>query len=696
MGGAGVLPALIVVVLWASGVLRSLPSVLFLLACCACLTYVARLGVRAVSGAPDGFVAVTRIVVLVTTAALPVYFDNRTFDIFNLPKLTLLMAADVVVAAALIGRWWAGTRPSLTGGLWIPALALLGWTGIATLTGQEPVVSVLGSTGSYEGLVAAASFTFLLLAVSQTFDRESSLLVLKALYFGATPLVVLYGLFQLHDLVRGGRWDWAAAKGTFPFKNASIWSTLGNPDHLGAFLAICLPIGLVLVLSTRHRATRVMIGLISLGGLAELVETQARGSWIALPLALLAALGALWPRIRREPAALRLVRWGAGAAGVLVAVLLASGHLRHRITSAFELKAVGSSGERVQIWHTVLRISGHHVLTGIGPDVLPDVYPRYQTAHFLAQFGRERVNGAHNILLDYLSGTGVVGLVLFLAVVGLAAREWLGSRGEVTRDDADAAAGVWSPGLVTLACLASGVVAYLVQAMFNVQQIGLAFLFWLFLGLVAAGAGPAEPAVVSDRTERRRAPPGPRGRRPVGPSRSARSGGGATLAAVLALVGLWACTRPYRGDVAYASALTGETALSATPAPPPGRRYELEQGATADIRSAIALDGWNADYALQYARGVVTTLVSDRPGTAQQALDEQIADRAFRRVISLQPVNAGALSAYGQFLLGVHELNPALDPSSLQNAIRYLSLAAANDPTNTQIGGLLARARRLH
>ena len=124
------------------------------------------------------------------------------------------------------------------------------------------------------------------------------------------------------------------------------------------------------------------------------------------------------------------------------------------------------------------------------------------------------VNGAHDIFMNVFADQGFVGLALFLGILAAMALRSVGAwrrcreteRGENTDLEMKERARSLR---VTLGTVSASIVAYLVQALFNVQQVGLSFTFWLLVGLLvllsrAAGVpGTLRPAALVSRENSR-------------------------------------------------------------------------------------------------------------------------------------------------------------------------------------------------
>ncbi len=206
----------------------------------------------------------------------------------------------------------------------------------------------------------------------------------------------------------------------------------------------------------------------------------------------------LAPEIKRRPA---LAAGGVGGVVVIAAVgMLAGGKhfLSHPLSTLFQTGGSTSVQQRYDIWTAALHIAAHHPVTGVGPDAFALVYPQYQSAAWVAALrANYLVNGAHDIFMNVLADQGFVGLLLFLGLLVLLSLRQIGAwrrlrsleLGENTASTVKEEAQVHR---VTVAIVSASMVAYIVQAVFNVQQVGLSFSFWLLVGaatVLAQAAG---------------------------------------------------------------------------------------------------------------------------------------------------------------------------------------------------------------
>lgn len=210
--------------------------------------------------------------------------------------------------------------------------------------------------------------------------------------------------------------------------------SLGGPalaDRLsGIFGAENLKLGLVLatlspflLLPAARRGVLPWAIVATVVGVVVLLA-GARAAWVTFALVL--AFTA-WRRWGGRRAALGM------AAGGLLALGLAatfSDFLGPRIERSLAVLQGDPAGldfalsGRVVLWETTLRIIAAHPLTGVGTDNFKAAYREHSEGDQFVEHGRQGAFHAHQIVLEVLAETGIVGLLLWLAALAIALRAW--------------------------------------------------------------------------------------------------------------------------------------------------------------------------------------------------------------------------------------------------------------------------------
>ena len=162
--------------------------------------------------------------------------------------------------------------------------------------------------------------------------------------------------------------------------------------------------------------------------------------------------------------------------------------------------------------------------------------------------------------------------------------------------------------------MSASITAYLVQALFNVQQVGLSFTFWLLVGLLAVlsrGAGvpgTLRPAVLlSPETNKLMVGQDGEPRRPGSSPLFVpwQTGLAALLVIAVVVVTSLGADEPYRADHDYWAA---HTSVTEAPATGTSTQPHTEVGPKffADLQHAAALNPWEPTYPALEATGLPT------------------------------------------------------------------------------------------
>lgn len=199
---------------------------------------------------------------------------------------------------------------------------------------------------------------------------------------------------------------------------------------LGPTLAVLSPFALW---SARRRWGLAGLLLAFVLVLVPVLLAGSRAAWLCYGLVV---LGCSW----REAGSLRrFAGLASGAVLVLVLVGAVAWRTSPRFDQRLQLTTLALQGNarslntalsgRLDIWHVSRRMFAAHPINGVGVRDFRYAYPHYAAAddHFLLAEPCGPGQGAchpHQLLLEILTGTGVVGLLLWLAAAALALRAW--------------------------------------------------------------------------------------------------------------------------------------------------------------------------------------------------------------------------------------------------------------------------------
>lgn len=409
---------------------------------------------------------------LIHPLAMPALALGAVFAAISLDRV------EIGVAAAL---FLVALTPGLVGaGAWVPGAA---WTlllvgvvafrqGREDATHQLPPMSALvilnlgviavefaraPDTGTAVPVLRSAVCGIALFFVLATQLRTRSQIqwaingfLAGALLIGGTAILQLAG--------GGGKIGFLTETGQLVYR---VSGGLGHPNQLGGFLVVLVPLAIASALAAR--TSRIFALTVAATAVMGIYASYSRGALLALAVA-----GIVFLRARTLVLAIPLV--------LLAAVTLAPDTLHERFETA---TSSGSElASRDDIWDTAVAIWEVDPIVGHGLGSFPSAYAesRAPGKDFLPNTLFLPPPHAHNVYLHLLAEQGLVGLLVFLAVVAAAL-------GHAVRLRRSARPWISWYGRAILGAMA----AFLIHNLLDVtlfEQTGI--YFWAMLGLLSA------------------------------------------------------------------------------------------------------------------------------------------------------------------------------------------------------------------
>ncbi|WP_249352167.1 MULTISPECIES: O-antigen ligase family protein [unclassified Rudaea] len=254
---------------------------------------------------------------------------------------------------------------------------------------------------------------------------------------------------------------------------------------LGPALAVLSPFVLA---AARERFGRIGLIVAFVFALVPILLAGERSGWLMYALV---ALAFVW---REAGTPLRFVGWSSATAMVAAVPVLFALHASpafdarvdrtlHALQGTEAAVDYASSGRSMHIWPTALRMVEAHPFNGVGVRAFRYAYAQYAGTNdqFANADPDEGALHAHQIVLEVLSETGAIGLLLWIAGFVFAWRAW-------RRADADARARAFAPALALVAMT----FPFNTHLAFYSAWWGLVFWWLLALYCAALNAGGAQ------------------------------------------------------------------------------------------------------------------------------------------------------------------------------------------------------------
>lgn len=397
---------------------------------------------------------------------VPLVFTSKTSELFEFPKMWLTFVLTIIIVASWIAKMILQKRIHIQRTpLDIPLMLFLASQIISTIFSLDPHVSLWGYYSRFNGgLLSIIAYIVLYYALISNLSSKHIFKLLSISLFSGL-IVALWGLpshFGLDPTCYVFRGSFDTSCWTEAFKpTIRIFSTLGQPAWLAAYMSILIPISIAYFLtaskeqdssSTKNQKLRIknygrknnklltsyFLLLTSIFYLC-LIYTNTRGGFIGFVVSMILFwafiyIKKLLPRksfFKIFAASTLLFILCNFAAGIPIGSLnkLTLPHLLAKPSPSTPQITEGFSGNtnitdsgkiRLQVWTGAINAWKEHKLTGTGVETYAYAYYKYKPKeHNLTSEWDYLYNKAHNEYLNYLTTTGVFGLGSYLAIIGL-------------------------------------------------------------------------------------------------------------------------------------------------------------------------------------------------------------------------------------------------------------------------------------
>lgn len=340
----------------------------------------------------------------------------------------------------------------------IPIMLFLLSQVISTIFSQDHHISIWGYYSRFNGgLLSIVAYIFLYYAFVSNFG--STKIVKRLLFVSLISglVVALWGLPSHfgHDptcLIFRGNLDVSCWTEDFQ-PRVRIFSTLGQPDWLAAYLAILLPIAIIMVIKfIKNIPLSIFYILLSALFYLDLLYSGARSGIIATWVSLIfLIISYLWIQKKQI---FKLSTLNFQLSTLLLAFLFITFFVgtpisqlhkftfqglktqfannkpvandkkttqtpEKQVVHAGELGGTDSTKIRSIVWQGAIEIWKHNPIFGTGVETFAFAYYRFKPpAHNLTSEWNFLYNKAHNEFLNYLATTGAFGLGTYLLMIG--------------------------------------------------------------------------------------------------------------------------------------------------------------------------------------------------------------------------------------------------------------------------------------
>ena len=351
--------------------------------------------------------------VLLATAILPLVFVDGLLYPYVTPK-ALLLRGLTIIALAIFSFLVLSGKPFFFARLrnwvnWIPGM-LLGSAFVSTALGTSFYHGFWSTFDRGDGLLSLTAVVVLYYLIL-VYTNERFYVRFLTLVSWVGTLAAMYGILQWFSDVIGTKLFLVAAA------HGRIGSTLGNAAFFSGYLGMTFFITLIVAWRSEGGWRRFWY----IGSALQIIAVfiaATRGAMLALALAGLSALvyGAL-----RAQGRMRTYARATLVAGILLTILLVAFRADvakipikplQRIATISLLDTTVSS--RLFVWKNVLPEALSHPVLGTGAESIEIIFNRvYDPGKIIEQW----FDRSHNSFLDYFVQYGILGLLLYCALI---------------------------------------------------------------------------------------------------------------------------------------------------------------------------------------------------------------------------------------------------------------------------------------
>lgn len=407
----------------------------------------------------------------------PFYFSLflKNANVFELNKIVLFKVLVLLLLFFTLIKIitnFKGKRPGFlffsvyTKYLIIPLLFLLSFT-VATFFSIDSGTSYYGLYERQQGLNSYIYYLlfFILLLINIRTKVQIDRIIIAA--FLSSFLVCVYGLVQAAGF---DPLNWTEPT------SFRITSTFGQPNFLASYLLLVMPLGIYLFFISKKFLVKFLISLALFFQLLCLFFTYSRAGWLGLIVGLIfLGLIYLWDLFKSKKWSKTSLKYLFALGLLVIAVfifLLSSNQLfKFRIKSLVDLKG-GGVASRINYWQASIDAIKKRPIFGYGPETQGEIFVKYYNKDWaIYNKVNSYPNRAHNLFLDVLLTSGIIGLIAYLALLSLFFKLIIDN---IKKNNHR---------LLSLAIFVS-LVSYLVSLMFGFSVVTTDIYFWLYLAII--------------------------------------------------------------------------------------------------------------------------------------------------------------------------------------------------------------------
>jgi O-antigen ligase len=416
-------------------------------------------------------------------AIVPLIINPFALDYWYKPKIDSIYALLIVVGITWGGRILIVRKPLAIrhNPLFLPLVAYGMLSILSTWQSIQPKLSIHGDIFREEGIYTILSYIALTLIFAHAVESQQQISSLFKGLLIAASLIALYAIIQYSGfnptqhfipLFRG-------------VENRPS-STIGNPNFLGKFLVLILPIYIVCYFTAINRKVKYLLLTGCIISFSALIVTFTRASWFSFTccfilLAILLRKKLVWSKQKELffIAGIFMVvaiLWEAQSLGKKSA---ARGTAIPTATDKIARILDPNKGDvagRLYLWNMAVALIKNRPILGYGPDTHAIAMKKFNVEYSRKFKYSGIIDRAHNNYFDMAIGQGLMGLAAYLSIISTFLI-WLIKTMRVEQDSKQK---IIYCGIISAFC------GYLLNDCFIFSVVSVSPTFWSLMGLTIA------------------------------------------------------------------------------------------------------------------------------------------------------------------------------------------------------------------
>lgn len=364
---------------------------------------------------------------------VPLIFLPFTSEVFEFNKIILVYILTTLIMSTWIVRMVIEKKIIFSRTILdIPLLAFIGSQLISTIISIDPRTSFLGYYSRFNGgLLSTVCYSLLYWAFVSNMDAKSTLYAIRYTLISAA-LISVYGVLE-HFGIDKNLWVQAVQD--------RVFSTLGQPNWLAAWLTALMPITWALILNINFKTKGLKAYLqsktfwiyFSLSALffLTLLFTKSRSGFLGFVVADVAFWSLVFWKSKKETVKSLLI---INSSFLILAILIGTQFTPNIFSlinksinqpvskpqgPALEIGGTESGTIRKIVWKGALQVWLHYPIFGSGVETFAYAYYKYRPVeHNLVSEWDFIYNKAHNEYLNFMANSGTASILAYLTFIG--------------------------------------------------------------------------------------------------------------------------------------------------------------------------------------------------------------------------------------------------------------------------------------